>query len=255
MTYNLLIADDERLISESLSAMNEWKERGIEVVGIAFSGKEVLAWLDRTNIDFLITDIRMPDMDGLELLQYLYEHKPDIRTIIISGYEEFAYVKSALKYKAEGYVLKPIDTDELLAIVDELLADQDADKPITSATEFIPKTYHETVVERAISFIHDNLEKDIGLRDVAENFHLTTHYFGQVFKSVTGQTFLSFLTRLRMEKACELLKNPEFTQYGVGEQVGYKDPRYFSKVFQKTYSMSPREYRRHLKNRGYRSQD
>ncbi|GAA0133352.1 response regulator [Paenibacillus sp. YSY-4.3] len=248
MTCRLLIADDERIISESLSTMEEWTERGIDVVGTAASGREVIDWLERTRIDLLITDIQMPDMNGLELMEHLHKHRPEIHMIVISGYEEFDYVKKAMKYRAAGYVLKPIDTDELLAIVDDILA-KNTSRPqnIEEADpELVPMTYHETVVERAIAYMHDHLDKDISLKEAAEQFHLTTQYFGQVFKSVTGQTFLSYLTQIRMEKACELLKNPELTQYAVGELVGYKDPRYFSKVFHKTYGMTPRDYRRQL---------
>lgn len=245
MTYKLLIADDESIIAESLSTMEEWQERGIEVAGTAASGKEVLDWIARTPIDILITDIRMPDMDGIQLMEYVHKNKPEIHMIVISGYEEFSYVKTALKYKAAGYVLKPIDTEELLAIIDDIVAVKNGQQ-VDEETEFIPKTYHETVAERAVSYMRNHLDKDINLKDTAEVFHLTTHYFGQVFKSATGQTFLAYLTRLRMEKACELLRNPELTQYAVGEMVGYKDPRYFSKVFQKTYKMTPRDYRRQL---------
>ena len=69
----------------------------------------------------VITDIRMPDINGLQLLQYIYEELPDTKVIMISGYEDFSYARQALKYKARGYVLKPIDTDELLEIVDEII--------------------------------------------------------------------------------------------------------------------------------------
>lgn len=248
MTYQLLIADDERIIAESLSTIEDWAERGIAVVGTAASGREVIDWLARTRIDLLITDIQMPDMNGLELMEHLHQHHPEIHMIVISGYEEFDYVKKAMKYKAAGYVLKPIDTDELLAIVDDILIKEGAQPAIVQEAdaELVPMTYHENVVERAIAFMHDNLEKDISLKEAAEQFHLTTQYFGQVFKSVTEQTFLSYLTQIRMEKACELLKNPELTQYTIGELVGYKDSRYFSKVFQKAYGLTPRDYRRQL---------
>ncbi|MUG44074.1 response regulator transcription factor [Paenibacillus woosongensis] len=248
MTCRLLIADDEHMISESLSTMDEWAERDVDVVGTAANGREVMDWLERTHIDLLITDIQMPDMNGLELMEHLHKHRPDIHMIVISGYEEFDYVKKAMKYRAAGYVLKPIDTDELLAIVDDILATETPRQASTEEAdpELVPMTYHENVVERAITFMHDHLDNDISLKDAAEQFHLTTQYFGQVFKSVTGQTFLSFLTQIRMEKACELLRNPELTQYAVGEMVGYKDSRYFSKVFHKTYGMTPRDYRRQL---------
>lgn len=236
----LLIVDDEWLITDSLRSLEEWGERNIEVVGTAASGVEALAWLDKTALDMVITDIRMPDMDGLELLRQIYQRSPQIDVIIISGYEEFAYAKTALSYQAKGYILKPIDTDELFATVDALLPNNPLQR------EEPPKTYHETIVERAIAFVSANLGRPLSLKETADQVHLTSHYFGQVFKSVMGDTFVNHLTRMRMEKACELLKNTELKQYEVGFQIGYSDPKYFSKVFFQSYGVTPKEYRQQL---------
>jgi len=236
----LLIVDDEWLITDSLRSLEEWGERNIEVVGTAASGVEALAWLDKTELDMVITDIRMPDMDGLELLRQIYQRSPHIDVIIISGYEEFAYAKTALSYQAKGYILKPIDTDELFATVDALSPNPNEQR------EEPPKTYHETIVERAIAFVSANLGRPLSLKETADQVHLTSHYFGQVFKSVMGDTFVNHLTRMRMEKACELLKNTELKQYEVGFQIGYSDPKYFSKVFFQSYGVTPKEYRQQL---------
>lgn len=236
----LLIVDDEWLITDSLSSLEEWADRSIEVIGTASNGREALAWLDKTEVDLVITDIRMPDMDGLELLRQIHHCSPQIDVIIISGYEEFAYAKTALSYQAKGYILKPIDTDELFATVDQLVPQSQ------EPAEEMPKTYHETIVERAISYISANLGRPISLKDVADQVHLTSHYFGQIFKAVIGDTFVNHLTRLRMERACELLKNTELKQYEVGYQIGYTDPKYFAKVFFQSYGVTPKEYRQRL---------
>lgn len=245
--YKLLIVDDEWMISDSLRSMDEWADRNIIVMGTASNGEEAIQWLEREHIDFMITDIHMPDMDGLQLLQHVYENMPHVQVCVISGHAEFAYAHKALKYKAKGYVLKPLDTDELLAIIDEMIASM----PIAVSTaqtepqleENIPRTYHESIVLRAKKFITTNLDKPISLSDTAEEVHLTAHYFGQMFKAVTGETFVVYLTKVRMEKACELLKNPELRLYDICHQVGYVDANYFTKVFQKTYGTSPKDYK------------
>ncbi|WP_312115533.1 response regulator transcription factor [Brevibacillus reuszeri] len=244
----LLIVDDEWLIADSLSSLEEWAERNIEVIGTASDGREALAYLDKTEVDLVITDIRMPDMDGLELLRQLHQRSPKIDVIVISGYEEFAYAKTALSYQAKGYILKPIDADELFAVVDQLA-------PLSlEPVEEAPKTYHETIVERALSYISANLGRPLSLKDAADQVHLTSHYFGQVFKSVIGDTFVNHLTRMRMERACELLKNTELKQYEVGFQIGYTDPKYFSRVFFQSYGLTPKEYRQQLCSPSYPSE-
>lgn len=243
--YKLLIVDDEWMISDSLRSMDEWEERNIVVVGTASNGEEAIQYLEREHVDFMITDIHMPDMDGLQLLQHVYENMPNVQVVVISGHAEFAYAHKALHYKAKGYVLKPLDTDELLTIIDDMIANTPA-AVITTETEsveIIPRTYHESIVLRAKKFITANLDKPISLSDAAEEVHLTPHYFGQMFKAITGETFLVYLTKVRMEKACELLKNPELRLYDICHQVGYVEPNYFAKVFQKTYAMSPKDFR------------
>ncbi|NGM84697.1 response regulator [Paenibacillus sp. 7124] len=253
-TSKLLIVDDEWMISDSLRSMEEWKERNIEVVGTAASGREALQWVEQEDLDMILTDIHMPDMSGLELLQRLYETKPGINVILISGYEEFTYACTALRYQAKGYVTKPIDTDELFSIVDSLL-DAETKNGEESGDAESPKTYHEAIVERAITYMKTNLDKPLSLKRTAEEVHLTPHYFGQVFKTVTGETFVNYLTGLRMEKACLLLKNPELKQYEICESIGYPDTKYFAKVFTKCFGMSPREYRRDYINKSRQAKD
>lgn len=241
----LLIVDDEWIIADSLSSMEEWDERNIDVVAIARNGYDAMHYLKAEPISLVISDIRMPDMDGLQLLQYIYEEMPNTQVILISGYEDFTYVRTALRYGAKGYILKPIDTDELLETVDRLLKSSikitgvDAD----SIHPKLPQTYHKEIVSKAKHYIHDHLHTPLSLSDVAATVHLTAHYFGQIFKSESGLLFNTYLTQVRMEKACELLKQSGLKIYEICEQVGYVDPKYFAKVFQKQFNMTPNEFR------------
>lgn len=241
----LLIVDDEWIIADSLSSMEEWDERHIEVVGIAHNGYDAIRYLEAEPIGLVISDIRMPDMDGLQLLQYIYEEMSNTQVILISGYEDFTYARTALKYGAKGYILKPIDTDELLETVDRLLGSRNSETGAdTEAVQTeLPLTYHKEIVRKAMRYIQDHLHTPLSLSDVAETIHLTAHYFGQIFKNESGLLFNSYLTLVRMEKACELLKNSGFKIYEICEQVGYVDPKYFAKVFQKQFGMTPNEFR------------
>lgn len=239
----LLIVDDEWMIADSLSTMEEWAERNITVAGTADNGFSAIRFLQEQPVDLVITDIRMPDMDGLQLLQHIYEEYSNTKVIIISGYEDFACAKKALKYQAKGYVLKPIDTDELLEIVDGILRDAPDVVDLAEQEEEVPLTYHESIVKNAKQFVRDRLDQPLSLSDAAEHVNLTPHYFGQIFKNESGMSFTSYLTQTRMEKACELLKDPKLKIYEVCEKSGYIDAKYFSKVFQKTYGMTPNEFR------------
>lgn len=111
--FKILIADDNPLIRMGLKNMIKWNEYHAELVGEAGRGDEVLELIDNKDIDLLITDIRMPGKDGLYILNKVRNKYPDIRTIIISAYDEFEYAKQALKAGSIDYILKPIDPKEL----------------------------------------------------------------------------------------------------------------------------------------------
>ncbi|HWL26090.1 MAG TPA: response regulator [Ureibacillus sp.] len=240
----MLIVDDDWLISNSLMSMDEWNERNIDVIGTAENGNEAVYWMENEKLDIILTDIRMPNMDGIELTKHIYENSPGIHVVIMSGYEEFSYAHNALKYNAKGYILKPIDTIELFEVIDKILKELVTPNQDSSSIDEKSPTYHERLVLSAKSYINANYMYPITLKEVSKRVHLTEHYFGQIFKSTTGESFIHFLTRIRMERACQLLKNPSLKYYEVSQQVGYNDPKYFTKLFQKKYELTPKEYRK-----------
>ena len=110
--YRIVIADDERLIREGLAAI-AWQEHGIEVIGVVKNGIEAQELIDSTQLDVLLTDIRMPGIDGLELAEYMRKEKPKAKTILLSGYEEFEYERKAIGLGVFGYILKPSEPKAL----------------------------------------------------------------------------------------------------------------------------------------------
>ncbi|WP_078552467.1 response regulator transcription factor [Bacillus alkalicellulosilyticus] len=120
MDYKLLLVDDEQLIVKSLLKTIAWEELHCTVVGTARNGKEALKKYQQFAPDIVITDIRMPVMDGIELLKNIKEINPKSKAIILSGYDEFSYARDAMKYGASDYILKPIDYDELYRSVEKI---------------------------------------------------------------------------------------------------------------------------------------
>lgn len=117
----MLIVDDEPIICKGLHDTIPWEEYGIEVKGSAYDGEDAIHKIQQLgNIDILITDVRMPNKDGLQLAAYLHEYHPSIRTILISGYDEFAYAQKAIQLGVKDYLLKPVDIDGLVKKVIQL---------------------------------------------------------------------------------------------------------------------------------------
>ncbi|MFS0726413.1 response regulator [Paenibacillus sp. 1P07SE] len=122
MKLSMIIADDEYNVREGLREVVEWERLGIEVVAAAADGPELLTLCDDLNPDIVLTDIRMPEIDGLQAAERLRSSGHRARIILISGVQDFHYAKTALSLKADGYILKPIKVEELERTVAEVAA-------------------------------------------------------------------------------------------------------------------------------------
>lgn len=116
----VIIADDERLICRLVQTLADWDSLGMEVVAMAENGLEALELVQSERPDLLITDIRMPGCDGLELICSAKQIMPDLEVVIISGYAHFEYAQSAMKYGAGYYLLKPIKQTELMETLEKI---------------------------------------------------------------------------------------------------------------------------------------
>lgn len=110
--YKLLIVEDERAIAQGIANSNPWEEWGFQVAGICSNGEEAVAFIKKDKPDLVLSDIRMPKMDGVALMQYLNEKYPEIKIIILSGYNDFEYLQMAIRNHVAEYLLKPTLLDE-----------------------------------------------------------------------------------------------------------------------------------------------
>jgi len=122
MGYKVLIADDEVWARKGLKKMIRWDELGLNFAGEANDGKEALRLILEQKPDILISDVRMPSIDGLSLSEELLKHFPDMKIIIVSGYDEFEYIKRAMDLNAINYILKPVDKTELNDMLKKAIA-------------------------------------------------------------------------------------------------------------------------------------
>lgn len=109
----LLIVEDEWLVREGLKHTIAWNELDCELVGEAENGVEALEILKKQEVDIVLTDIRMPGMDGLELARHVVENYPEIEIVFLTGFDEFSYAQTALKLGSADYILKPTNPHEL----------------------------------------------------------------------------------------------------------------------------------------------
>ena len=235
----VLLVDDEIIIRRGFRQLFDWEAHDCEVVGEAADGMEAISQIDSLNPDIVIMDINIPIMNGLKVIQLSRMKHPETAFIIVSGYDDFAYCREALRLQITDYILKPVDYEEFGACIDNLKIALFQQK---SAEE--TEGGEERIINKIVRFVQNHLAEEISLSVLAEEFHFSTQYVSQLFKNEIGVNFLTYLTNIRMEKAKKLLLSTDLPIAEVSEQSGYGDYRVFTKVFKKSEGVTPSQYRR-----------
>lgn len=141
--YKVIFADDEMIIRENVSKHVAWQEHGFELMGSFANGKEVIDYLADHSIDLLITDIYMPYMNGMDLCKYIYETYPNIKIILLSGYDDFEYAKKAIRYHVAEYVLKPFTSKEMGELLDRIRSLLDEERQKKAQIDRLASSYHD----------------------------------------------------------------------------------------------------------------
>lgn len=246
MNYTVIVAEDEELLLENLIKKIQKADSDFEIVGKAQTGKQAYALIEKLQPDVVITDIKMPVMDGLELLSRIRERFPMMKCVITSGYSDFEYARSAISLKVTDYLLKPIDPEELSAVLGKIKQEfkiaraeyEEVFRPET--TRMAPAQ----IAELLRDFLVENYAKDINLNLIADSMNYSSGYLTKIFCQAYGCTPSKYLINLRMSHAQRMLAhNPELSIKQIGERVGYHDQGYFSRIFKKQTGKSPFEYR------------
>lgn len=246
MNYTVIVAEDEELLLNNLVQKIQKADPDFQIVGTAQTGDQALALVEKLQPDLIITDIRMPVMDGIALLTRVRSQFPYIRFIITSGFSDFEYAKKAITLKVSDYLLKPIDPDELKETLKKIkrefqIAQNDYDAVFNTDTAAMTPAQIASVLK---DFIIRNYNEDINLNLIADNMNYSPGYLTKIFCQAYDTTPTKYLINLRMHKAQQLLINdPSLSVRQIGEICGYHDQGYFSRIFKKHTGKSPLDYR------------
>ena len=156
--YSVLLVDDEEDIIQIIMKKLDWESMGLNIIGHAANGVEALEMAEELTPDIVMTDIKMPYMDGLTLCRKLKELSRTIRVIIFSGFDEFEYAKEAIKMEAEEYLLKPVNAVELKEVFERVKNDLDRERAEKKDTEKLRSYYMESLPVLQESFYMALLE-------------------------------------------------------------------------------------------------
>ena len=244
--YSVIIAEDEILLLNHLAEKIEQCAPDFEVAGKAQTGDEAYRLVKEYSPDLLITDIRMPVMNGIELLEKVYNHCPLTKFIIISGYSDFGYAQSAIRLKVSEYLLKPVDPEELTTALGNIRKqyqiEQKAYEDIFN--ESMTRNSPEQIAATLRDYLVQNYNMDINLNLIAGSMHYSPSYLTRIFQQQYQMSPLKFITQMRLSQAKHYLShNPELSVKQVSEMIGYQDQGYFSRLFKKNTGVSPLDWR------------
>lgn len=245
----VLVVEDEEMIRKGIVLAVDWAALDCVVVGEASNGAQALEAVERYDPSLIITDLKMPVMDGLEMLRQLRERGNNAFVIILTAYDSFSYAQTALRLGAVDFLLKPFHDGELEQAVTRLKqrmdrAGQGGEKgPAPLTLPELKKGDKSKYVLEAMAYIGEHYhEPNIGVAAIAQHLGISEGHLSHTFKKETDYTLLNYLTRYRIHRAMELLRDCRLKVYEVAEQVGYRDIAYFSATFKKLVGMSPSEY-------------
>jgi len=248
--YNILIVDDEEITCHSLKArIEKLFETTPKTIYEAYNSEDAIKLTEKVNIDIVITDIKMPGMNGIELIKKIIKNSLACRFLVVSGYGDYEYVRKAFLLGIDDYLLKPISSKDLKDKLEDIFKklQQKKGQQIlngSNAQQSLGSTSSvSTVVEIAKKYVQENDIKNINLTTVSNHVSMNYTYFSELFKKETGVTFSQYLMDVKMSKAVDLLKNPCNTVQQIAYELGYENPKHFSRAFKNYFGISPTDFK------------
>ncbi|WP_127530099.1 response regulator transcription factor [Paenibacillus kobensis] len=256
---NVILVDDEEMIRRGMHKMMMKLGLPVQIVGSYGSGAD--AWsriegMTEGELDLLITDIKMPFMDGLQLIERARAKLPNMAIIVLSGFSEFEYARMALRFGVRDYLLKPVDKNHLHNIISQLIEERSAERteaatrpaegasPSLESTTVQPEDGDHYMVEHIRSTLDKTYDQPLDLDKLAQTAGMSASYISRLFRQKMNKTMTEYVIGLRIERAKELLTdNPALKNYEISQLVGYHDPVYFNKLFKKEVGVTPKDYK------------
>lgn len=246
--FKVILLDDEDTIIEGLQATVPWDKYKCKVVATANNGKDGLELIRKHHPDILFTDIRMPYLNGLEMLKELTGEFPHMQIIVLSGYRDFSYAQAALHLGVLRFLLKPSKMEEIYEALNAAMLklsgvpqEMMAQAPVESRKE--DESEGNFIVARTMSYINEHYAEKLTLQQLADFLFISTWHLCRVLKKSTNMNYVDILNNVRIEHAKKFLRETNLKVYEVSERVGYSDIAYFSKVFRSVTGLSPKQFR------------
>lgn len=243
---NILVVDDEYYIAKNILEQTDWASLGIDRQFVAYSAQQARNILEGPDtIDILLTDIEMPRETGLELVSWMNHNNYHPIVLILTGHQRFDYAQAAINLHIFGYILKPVDMDELqrnLASAIRELKQRRTDDTAPGMEVFSESTGDIVSIVHAV--VLKNLSSpDLNRSMIAEEVHLNPDYLSHLYREKTGSSLSNYINEVRMATAQNLLRNSSCSLQQISDQTGFSNISYFHRQFKKYTGFTPQQYR------------
>lgn len=251
--YNLLIVDDEPIIRRGIKSLAILSEIGINKIFEAGNAETCLEITNKEQIDIIMLDINMPNTDGLTLAKMLKEKNKNFAIIMVTGYDYFEYMQTAIRLGVDDYLLKPVNKTDielvLKRMIDKIekirLENRLSELNVTS--ESIPSGDNSSF-KAVREYMNEHLfDSDLSLGYMAENLGFNSSYLSGIIKQIYGIPFQEYVALKRMEQAKILCLSTDMKNYEIAEEIGYEDVNYFTNRFKKTFGITPKQFKQGMK--------
>lgn len=247
----IMVCDDEKIIVEGIvKHISRMTDLNAQVSG-ACSGQKALDAMEYLRPDLLITDILMPDMDGLALIAEAEKRGLCSRCLILTAYERFEYAQKALDYNVIGYLVKPIDWPELdmrlYALQRQLEGHSKAENVLAQHVKYYSHLETEQLslpLKKAVRYLKKNYARDPSLTQLSIYTGLSESYLCTLFKNELDITFLDYVNELRLYNAMKLLlEDSGRSVKEIAIMVGYRSERQVFRLFHTVLGITPQQFR------------
>lgn len=247
--YQVFLADDEPWVLLGLRNLIDWSAEGFVICGEATDGHKAWDRICRLEPDLILSDIQMPGLTGIELIEKIRENDMTTEVMFISGYSEFEYARAGMRLGCAEYLLKPIYSEDLLAALhkvrERLKKQAGADEEAKDTAPQSAYVSERRMAEQMLQYMQEHYS-ELTQQQLAQQFCMSTSAASQMIKKYTGKNYSAHLLDLRIQKAQELLQTTDESIAQIAERVGYNDYFYFVKVFKKATGISPSVYRKEI---------
>ncbi len=253
MKIQALIVDDEIQSIKNLSEKVNWKLLGVGSVYEALNPYEARKIINENKIQLILCDIEMPGENGLDFIQWIREEADlngkFMECIILTCYPEYTYMRKAMQLGCSDYLIKPIDIADVERVIQKaVLKLQDIEEKQLELDLKEPENAYGIIENIVVPYIKEHFAERLTIEDIANVAALNPQYMMRIFKKKMGDSVLEYVTRLRLEMAKEMLAKTQWSNEIISEKIGYASSNYFIKLFKRQYGMTPRGFRKNLKN-------